>query len=299
MSTSLNSPLRAIQHIRPMGCRSDAHLMLCTDNSLYVVRFQTSVQEPKLISAFVGSRLARILGLPVPEAVTVEVSDFLINNTPELSHLKRSSSNRGTSLHPGAYYAGEADRKHLWDMLPDVYLRSLRNKDDFPRLLTLDKWCSHLGPPQAVFFRASRDTEYEVRFVNRSASFCRDELCFRDYPDNGVYGQKAVYSHVTGWDSLEPVLNRLVLISPDTLWRATRDLPFGWSVRYSSHLDSLVDTLLIRRSRVRELIAQSRECIPDLFPAWTSRTVLPPRTHWNLKPAFRPMQVRVNASSLP
>jgi len=276
-----NESFQATQHIRVLGRRSHTHLMLCANDLLYVVKPLDTPDKPRrrqLMAGFLATRLARLVGLPAPEAAIVEIPKFLSNTTQELAQI--TASDAKTSYHPAAPYAGNVGGKKLFDILPGSYLASLTNLSSFAHLLALDQWCSHLGSPKVVFYRSSNSVNYSMEVINRSRSFSGSDLNFNDHPQNGVYNLKAVYRHLQGWDSFEPFLTSLILTSPDTLWQLTRNLPFGWSEDYARDLDALVEGLLRRRSLIRQLIARSRDQIPDLFPHWTRRAFVPTQGSW-------------------
>ena len=278
---------QATQHIRVLGRRSHTHLMLCANNLLYVVKPLDTPDKPidrprrrQLMAGFLATRLARLVGLPVPEAAIVEIPKFLSSTTHELAQTIACDTKTSASYHPAAPYAGNLGGKKLFDILPDSYLTSLSNLSSFAQLLALDQWCSHLGSPKVVFYRSSNNLNYTMEVINRNRSFGGSDLNFHDQPQNGVYNFKAVYRHLQGWDSFEPFLTSLILTSPDTLWQLTRNLPFGWSEDYARDLDALVEGLLRRRSLIRQLIARSRDQIPDLFPCWTRRAFVPTQGSW-------------------
>ena len=278
--------LKAIHHIRTMGCGLKSHLVLCENGDLCVVRLRSTTQRSEPIAAVVASRIARTFGLPTPECVVVKIGDSLLRETPELSKMRELRREDWIGDHSGTLYVRSQDGS-LFDLLPDPYLDSLNNPESFLHFLALDKWCSHSGPPKPVFYRSGSGSQHSVEFVSRGGSLCGAGLGFRDHPLNGVYYQKAVYDRVTGWDSFDPILSNLILASPDGLYRTTKDLPFGWSEEHRDELDRLVESLLVRRSRIRQLITQSRDQVPGLFPSWTRRTFVPPQHRFEGSPLLR------------
>src|SRR4029077_21139082 len=81
----MSSGLRAVQHIRRMRGGSQSHLLRASDGAYYVVKFQNNPQHVRVLAnEMFATRLAKWLGLPVPEVEAIEVSDWLIANTPEL-----------------------------------------------------------------------------------------------------------------------------------------------------------------------------------------------------------------------
>jgi hypothetical protein len=78
-------PLQAVQHIRKMRGGSQAHLIRASDKNLYIVKFQNNPQHVRvLVNEYLGTSVGRVLHLPMPEVRIMEVSEWLIKNTPEL-----------------------------------------------------------------------------------------------------------------------------------------------------------------------------------------------------------------------
>jgi len=77
--------LYAVQHIRRMRGGSQAHLMRASDGFYYVTKFQNSPQGVRILAnEMFATSLGLWLGLPMPPVAAIEVSDWLIDNTPEL-----------------------------------------------------------------------------------------------------------------------------------------------------------------------------------------------------------------------
>src|SRR5215472_9258966 len=77
--------LYAVQHIRRMRGGSQAHLMRASDGAYYVTKFQNSPQGVRILAnEMFATSLGLWLGLPMPPVAAIEVSHWLIDNTPEL-----------------------------------------------------------------------------------------------------------------------------------------------------------------------------------------------------------------------
>jgi len=75
----------AVQQIRRMRGGAQGQLMLGADGHVYVVKFQNNPQHTRVLAnEMMASRLAAAAGLTVPEAELVEVSRWLVDNTPDL-----------------------------------------------------------------------------------------------------------------------------------------------------------------------------------------------------------------------
>ena len=78
-------PTAATQHIRRMRGGAQGQLMLAADSKLYVVKFRNNPQHIRVLANEVlASRLALAVGLTAAEPEIVEVSEWLIDNTPEM-----------------------------------------------------------------------------------------------------------------------------------------------------------------------------------------------------------------------
>ena len=75
----------AVQHIRRMRGGAQGQLMLGADGHIYVVKFQNNPQDIRVLAnEFLAPRLALAAGLTAPEVELMEVSRWLVDNTPEL-----------------------------------------------------------------------------------------------------------------------------------------------------------------------------------------------------------------------
>ena len=64
---------------------AQAHMMRCSDGEFYVVKFRNNPQHLRVLTnEMLATRLAETAGLPVPLTEVVEVSDWLVEHTPEL-----------------------------------------------------------------------------------------------------------------------------------------------------------------------------------------------------------------------
>src|SRR5258707_7255559 len=77
--------LYAVQHVRRVRGGSQAHLIRASDNNFYVTKFQNNPQHIRVLaSEYLGTRLGLLLGLPMPEVRSIDVSEWLITNSPDL-----------------------------------------------------------------------------------------------------------------------------------------------------------------------------------------------------------------------
>src|SRR5579859_1636731 len=187
---------------------AQAQLMRASDQDYHVVKFRDNPQHTRVLAnEFLASRLGQCLGLPIPDVQTIELSDWLIEHTPELrietdGHLRPVSS----GLHLASRFATNLETGCVFDYLPESMFLRVINRSDFPRILVLDKWTGNCDGRQAVFSQRAPRRGYEATFIDQGYCFNSGEWNFPDKPLCGVYYRNFVYASVDSWDSFEPAL---------------------------------------------------------------------------------------------
>jgi hypothetical protein len=159
------------------------------------------------------------------------------------------------------------------DYLPEAQLEEVRNRAEFAGMLALDKWTGNCNGRQAVFDRRPRERRYRATFIDQGFCFNAGEWSFPDNPLRGVYQRNRVYAHVTGWASFEPWLSRIETMEGDTLWNIADLVPPEWYGGEMSSMERLLEQMLRRRGRVRELIASFRDSNREPFPLWARQVI--------------------------
>jgi hypothetical protein len=261
---------------------AQSQLMLAADGNLWVVKFQNNPQHLRILAnELIATRLAAAIGLSVPATEIVEVTPWLVEHTPDLSfELGRGQRERCLpGLHFGSRFAGGLSPGQLVDYLPEPQLADVRNLGEFAGMLCLDKWAGNCNGRQAVFSRNPRERRYRATFIDQGFCFNAGEWTFPDAPLRGVYARNSVYASVTGWHSFEPWLHRIETIEPGILWEIAEAVPPEWYGGDLATLERLIEQLLQRRSRVRELILSFRDSGRAPFPLWAGTTTASvPRT---------------------
>ena len=131
----------AVQQIRRMRGGAQGQLMLGADGRVYVVKFQNNPQHTRVLAnEFLASRLASAAGLTAPETELVEVSSWLVENTPELEiDLGRTRVRCRAGLQFGSRFVGGLMPGQVVDYLPEEQMAEVRNLGEFAGILALDK----------------------------------------------------------------------------------------------------------------------------------------------------------------
>jgi hypothetical protein len=249
---------------------AQGQLMLGADGHAYIVKFQNNPQHLRVLAnELMATKLAVAIGLTAPKCDVVEVTDWLIGNTPDLEVDFGSRRERCRAGHCfGSRLVGGLMPGHLLDYLPEEQLAEIRNLQEFAGALALDKWTCNTNGRQAVFTRKHREKKYTASFIDFGYCFNAGEWIYRDSPLRGVYARNTVYEKVTGWESFEPWLSRIETLGAEEVWGIAETVPPEWYEGAAGAIETLVEHLLKRRSRVRELISEFRESARVPFPNW-------------------------------
>jgi hypothetical protein len=249
---------------------AQGQLMLGADGHVYVVKFVNNPQHIRVLAnEFLASRIAAAAGLTVPQVELVEVSSWLVENTPELEiDLGKTRVKCQAGLQFGSRFVGGLMPGQVVDYLPEEQLAEVKNLDEFAGILALDKWTGNANGRQAVFTRKQRERRYRAVFIDYGYCFHAGEWRFEDAPLRGVYYRNDVYREITGWESFEPWVTRLETMAADAVWDAANEVPPEWYGGDLSEMEALVEKLLQRRSRIRELIEGFGKSDRRPFPKW-------------------------------
>ena len=261
----------AVQAIRRMRGGAQSQLMLGADGNLWVVKFQNNPQHLRVLAnELIATRIAEAVGLSVPKTDVIEVSDWLIANSSEMMVDKgRGVRERcAGGLQFGSRFVGGLMPGQVVDYLPEPQMDEVRNLAEFAGMLVVDKWTGNCNGRQAVFERRPRERKYRATFIDQGYCFNAGDWTFPDAPLRGVYPRNAVYAEVAGWGSLEPWLTRLETMEESVVWRAAEEIPPEWYGGDLMEMEALVERLLTRRSRIRELVEEFGRSGREPFPKW-------------------------------
>jgi hypothetical protein len=257
---------------------AQAHLLRASDNHYYVTKFQNNPQAIRILAnEYLATKLGLALGLPMPEVAIIEVSEWLIQNSPDLKiDLGTRSVPCASGLQLGSRYVADPLEAIVFDYLLEAMLGRLVNWKDFPRVLVFDKWTGNSDGRQAVFVKERTEHRYRAVFIDQGYCFNAGEWNFPDSPLRGVFARSSVYERVTGWEDFEPTISRIEQIDQETIWDIVHEIPPEWYEHNSEALSRLIESLYQRRFLVRNLITSFHNSTRNPFPNWTDTVSRPP-----------------------
>ena len=244
--------------------------MRADDGHFYVVKFQNNPQHLRVLTnELLATRLAERVGLPVPVTEIIEVKKWLIENTAELRMEGVANAEPcKPGLQFGARYVCDPAEGQVFDYLPESMLAKIKNPIVFAGILVLDKWLGNANGRQAVFWKKARERKYNVTFIDQGYCFNAGEWNFPDSALRGVYARNCVYEHVRGWESFAPWLSRVENFDPAIIRAIAGDVPPEWTENDWQALEDLVEAIIERRAKVRDLIKAFRSSSRQPFAKW-------------------------------
>lgn len=263
--------VQATMQVRRMRGQTKSHLMMCGDGHLYVVKFQNNPQNIRVLAnEFLATRLAEACGLTVPQCELVEVSDWLVRATPDLTaDFTESRSSCKSHCHFGSRYVGGIGLGQLVDYMPETMLKRVLNLSEFAGMATFDAWCGNAAARQCVYWKKWKTARYRASFIDHGS--CFDAALLGDASVSGLFRTNCVYAGVTSWRSFEPWISRIETFPPESVWEAALAVPSEWWGNYGDTMKDVVKTLIARRSAIKELITSARYSSRRPFPQWRER----------------------------
>jgi len=257
--------LKAVTHISQVRGGSQARIMLADDGKRYVTKLMGNPQCTRVLANdYLACRLARMIGLSVPEPVIILVDEKTILE----QQITFTLAGRAVAARPGLQFGSALVSREVLDWLPRTMLGRVRNLRKFAGLLAFDKWTGNADGRQVVLHKEMRERKYNAKFIDFGYCFNAGEWSFPDVPLRGVYGLNDVYERIKSWDDFAPWLSRIERFPARQLQGIADEIPCEWYGE-RAELQRLLDSLLERRSMVRQLIEGFRASSRNPFPGWT------------------------------
>lgn len=279
------STVQAVEFIRRMRGASQPCLLRCEDGESYVVKFRNNPQHVRVLAnEMLASRLALLIGLPVPFPALIDVPSSLILGNPPLEfEIGTGREPCLSGLQFGSRFPGPPARTLVVDFLPDRLLRRVRDVDKiFLGALVFDKWTCNCDGRQVIFYRSTdqEGSAYSAALIDHGFCFNDGDWNFPDNPIRSLYPRRLVYEVVRGLASFEPFLSRVENLDATELEDCVRSIPAEWCGEHPEQLNRLLERLYERRRRVRQALVDAKNSSLAPFPNWKEAAV-------GLRPASR------------
>ena len=272
--------IKAVAHISQVRGGSQARIMLADNGEKYVTKLMGNPQCTRVLANdYLACRLARMIGLSVPEPVVILVDEKTILE----QQITFTLAGRAVAARPGLQFGSALVTGEVSDWLPGTMLGRVRNVGEFAGLLAFDKWTCNADGRQVVFHKEMRERKYNASFIDFGYCFNAGEWSFPDAPLRGVYGLNDVYERIVSWNDFEPWLSRIERFPARLLQGVADEIPCEWYGE-RDELQRLQECLLDRRGIVRQLIEDFRGSSRNPFPNWTTERSTPCASEASVEP---------------
>jgi hypothetical protein len=174
-----------------------------------------------LANELLACRLARKLGLPVPEPAVIELDEATIRD----QNISFILDGRNLAPRAGLQFGSRMVTDDLvFEFLPDAMLERVRDRHTFAGMLAADKWLCNADGRQVIFHKSKHGRSYRLLYID-FGFIANLEWSFPDSPLRGTYPKNSVYDKICGWDDFEPWLSRIERFPEQDLFAAADDIP--------------------------------------------------------------------------
>jgi hypothetical protein len=246
--------LSANKYIRKMKGGSQSILIQCDDNRFYVVKMAGNPQGSNILAnEFLGSVIARAVGLPVAECRVIRLSDHFIDSEPDMWFELSSGRKRPeVGLHFGSLLVGQPSGcERPSEYISRSMINTITNRDAFLGMYILDVWANQQDNRQAVLLRQPLDGTQEVFFIDHGHMFGGSEWNFEERPGVAFHLESSIYTDLWNDDIVFSWISHFRTVLPEVLSRVTPMVPSPW---YNGDLRNLLAGLIHRLSNLTELV---------------------------------------------
>lgn len=233
--------------------------MLASDGALYVVKFAGNPQGTRvLVNEWVGARLARRIGLPVPAVCAIDVPENVVSASSDLQfELENGNRPCPAGLHCGIRYVSEPGVSHVVDLLPKTMWQLVRNPEVFAGATVLDLWLGNADYRQFAF-RSETTGDYTAFMIDQGDCFNRNDWNFPDLARQA--GRREVeYGSAFTARKAERWVRKVERVSPEDIRSAAEGIPRCWLGNQTSEFDSLLAAISDRTQLIRQLVTRRAE----------------------------------------
>jgi hypothetical protein len=262
-----NAILSANKYIRKMNGGSQSILVQGNDGKYYVVKMAGNPQGSNILAnEFLGSFIAKSVGLPVSKAKGIHLSDSFIDGHPDLWFELPSGRRRpDKGIHFASLFVGQpSGQKRPSEYISPSRINMITNRDSFLGMYLLDVWANHQDNRQAILLRRSNDRTQKAFFIDHGHMFGGPEWNFKEVPGSALHLETTVYSNLWVDEQIASWISRFQTIIPKVLSEVVPCIPPQW---YNGDIGKLIHRLTDRLSFLAELVqvdaAKRRQLAPQ------------------------------------
>lgn len=241
-------------------------LLFQTDHGFYVVKSSSNVDGPRvLINEFVCYKLARLLGIPIPDAALIYLKQDIIDADPYLKQL---------DMPAGVHFGSKFINKAMTNIQPPL-VKIVKNQRDIPSIILFDQ----------IIYNNDRTTnkgnllidlkEKLILAIDHSHTFKlgalwdkselekihSDPLCLvRDFFG---YNYKVLLEYVNGHSPFNKIMERIYRLEKEDIDWCFEQLPNEWGLNPEDKA-ALKEFIWYRIENIETIL----NLLQDQWPNW-------------------------------
>ena len=251
-----NAILSANKYIRKLKGESQTVFVRANDGNYYFVKMADNPSGPNLLAnEHMGSRLAKAVGLPVPETKGILFSDSFIDSHPDLwfelpSEVRRP--NKG--VHFGSLLVGQTSGpERPTEYISPSGIDRIANREAFLGMYLFDVWANHRASRHAIFKRQDNNT-LKAFFINHGHIFGGSKWDLDDSPVAPLHMEAAIYSGLWQDELVDRWTSIFQSVIPEVLSTVPQSMGSEW---YKGDLVELIERLTDRLAKLPDFIREA------------------------------------------
>ena len=243
--------------VRKMEGCSESLLVRDSADHLWIIKLNNHLSRfNSLANELLGNALCRAVGLPVPEARIVEISDVFLDDQRTWFSGSLSLERPKPGLHFASRFLPDSTGREAVGFLPPALRSRLRNRSDCLGIFIFDRWAWHTDSRQALYF--VNNGRVEMTFIDNDQLFGGPDWSSTHHYRGGG-GRMIDMFAIEEWDcgrEFDSWVNRLQRILPSAFEAAVAQIPPTW---YSGDLNALLQKFIGRLRRLDVIAAVALE----------------------------------------
>lgn len=243
---------------------TDPVLMGCS-NGYYVVKAANNPHGVKvLINEYVCYKLAKLLGLPIPEAALINIKQDLINSSDQLSDL---------GFEPGVHFGSSFVQRSTNPLQPPM-MKIAQNLEDAPSIILFDHIIYNddrtINKGNLLFDLKAK----KILIIDHSHVFklggiwdpTQLQLINKEAPQlvKDFYGHnyKILLEYVNGFNPFHKIVSNIKTLTISDLEWCLEGMPSSWALTESDR-KALLDFLWFRINNIERFLEILKEACPN------------------------------------
>jgi hypothetical protein len=239
--------VEAERYVRPMGPSWGYHLVEGRDGFRYLITVPSGLDsETQPATEVICNRLARLVGLAVPDAVIVSVDQNLLGGHDTRPGRSHPMTGHAPELCAGFRYP--EPHQSGWPPRRKPFPLDRRSTRHLMGALVFDTWTLNLSPRQWSSDFSQATGRIEIALVGDAGGLAGGDWSrFLDSTHLSLPGVQAIAAKVRRWEQIGPWIGKMAGADLNPIWELAFQMPPAWYGGSGRTLSHVLDKLSRRQ----------------------------------------------------